>query len=91
MAHVDRCDAVRAEPSDEIVQLLRLVLRQAARGLVEDDDAGAAAYGNGDLQHLLLAGRKIADPSAGVHDRTDHREHLFRAPPHSGDGEESSF
>ncbi len=60
MAHIDRGDAVGAQPPNQVVELFRFVLRQAARGLVKDDDPGAAADSNRNLQHLLLTGREIA-------------------------------
>ena len=59
--HVTPC---AAQPRDQRVEPLGLVLRQAARRLVEDDDARAAADRRGDL-HASAAGRWSARRRAG--------------------------
>ena len=82
--HVDRGDALFAQPHDQLVQPVGLVLRQAARRLVEDDDAGAAADRRRDLHHLLLADGQLADDSMDVDVGADGREHLARRLAHPG-------
>ena len=73
VADVDHRDAGLAQPSDQLVQLLRLVLREAARRLVEDDDARAASDRGGDLEHLLLAGAQLVDLPVHVDRGADGR------------------
>ena len=80
---VDARHAARFELRDQLVQSFGFELAQAARRLVEDDDAGAAADGHGDLNDLLLRDRQLAEPARDIQVRADRREHLLRA---SGDG-----
>ena len=63
---VDAGDAALAQAPHERVQPVGLVLRQAAGRLVEDDHARAAADRGGDLHHLLLAERQLADRAMHV-------------------------
>ena len=85
VADVDRRSRPRARRRPmQLVELLGLVLRQAARRLVEDDDARAAADGGGDLHHLLLrrpsarrpAGARRCGASIAAEHRSARRSHL---------------
>ena len=77
-----RGDALAADSRDELVEFFGLVLRQAARRLVEDDDPRAAADGRRDLDHLLLPDRQLADRAADVDLGAGRGQSFFRAPPH---------
>ena len=79
---VDAGDAALAQAAHERVQPIGLVLRQAAGRLVEDDHARAAADGGGDLHHLLLAERQLAD-AGGARRCRPRRPHLPRSRPAS--------
>ena len=65
------------------------MLRQAAGGLVKDDDLGAGADGGRDLQHLLLAGGQIADALPDIELSSNGRQHLFGLLPHRARIEQS--
>src|SRR5215210_1886298 len=54
VADIDARDTLLAQPADQPVERVRLVLRQAAGRLVEHDDPGTAPDRRGNLQHLLL-------------------------------------
>ena len=58
-------------------QPFRLLRGQGGRGLVEDQNAGAADQGLHDLQALLLADRQVADPGVGEQIQS---EALFNLP-----------
>ena len=80
MRDVDARHAARLEPSDQLIQPIRLDLAQAARRLVEHDDARASADGDGDLHDLLLRDRQLAQPARDVDVRADLGEHRGGAP-----------
>ena len=61
VADVDARDAALAKSADDRVEAFGLVLRQAARGLVEHDQAGTLTDRRRDLQHLLLANGQRPD------------------------------
>src|SRR5262245_2741566 len=90
MAYIDRRHASIAEPADELVESLGFMLRQAARRLIKDDDPGTGADGGRDLQHLLLAGRELADAAADVNLRADDGQHRLGLLPHRAPVEESA-
>jgi hypothetical protein len=90
VADVNRGDTLRTKSRDELVQPLSLVLREAARGLVEHDDARASADRRCDLQHLLLPGRQLPDALAHVQLCANRREHGLRTRPHLGPGEKTA-
>jgi hypothetical protein len=75
----------------QVVQLLGLVLRQAAGRLVEDNDAGTAAHRRSDLQHLLLRRCEDADLAPYVDRCTDRGKHLFGTFGHRALRNEPSF
>ena len=66
MRDVDARHAARLEPVDQHVQPIRFGLTEAARRLVEHDDARAAADRDGDLHDLLLRDRQLAEPARDV-------------------------
>ena len=76
MRDVDARHAARFEPIDQLVQPIGFGLAQAARRLVEDDDPRAAADRRGDLHHLLLRDRQLAEPARDVELGADLGEHL---------------
>ena len=78
MRHVDARHVARFQIVDQRVETLGLHLAQAARRLVEDDDARSAADGNGDLHHLLLRDRQLAESSRHVEVGADRCQHLAR-------------
>jgi hypothetical protein len=51
----------RAELADDREEPAHLAVGEAAGGFVEGDDAGAAREGFGDLDHLALAEREVAE------------------------------
>ena len=67
---------------DDRVEPLGLVLRQAARRLVEHDQPRALPDGGRDLQHLLLADGQRRRRPRDVERDVDRREHRLRASPH---------
>ncbi len=63
---VDDADALGAESRDDAVQALGIGGREHRRRLVEDDDADLLRQGLGDLDHLLVGDREVADRTARV-------------------------
>ncbi len=88
MADVDARHAALLEPPDQAVQTLGIVLRQAARRLVEDDEVRALPDRRRDLENLLLPYRQLTNGTPHVERRLDGREHRFRAAPHLAFGNE---
>ena len=64
------------------------MFRQAARRFVKDDHAGAPADGRGNLEHLLLGDRELADGPIDVERGVDDRQHPAGPAPHLGRGHE---
>jgi hypothetical protein len=90
VADVDAGDAAGPQPSDQRVEPIGLVLRQAARRLVEDDQLCALPDRRRDLQHLLLADGQVRNGALDVERNADLDQHCGRAPAHLGAREESA-
>ena len=82
MRDVDTRHATLLEALDQLEQPLRFRLTEAARRFVEHDDARAAADRRGDLHHLTLPDRQLAERLPDVHPRAGLRQQRFGAPPH---------
>ena len=90
VADVDARHATVAQPADKRIQTLGFVLRQAARRLIEDDEARALADRRRDLQHLLLTDGQRANRARHVERGVDRRQHRFRAASHLAPGNKTS-
>ena len=90
MADVDRRHTSIAKTADELIQLFRFMLRQAARRLVKNDDLRSGADRGRDLQHLLLTGGELADSALDVDVSLDRAKHRLGLAPHSALIEESA-
>ena len=79
MRDVEARHAACFEPVDQDIEALGFHPAQAAGGLVEHDDAGAMAHGDGDLHQLLLCERQLADAPRDVEAGADLGEHRLGA------------
>ena len=78
VADVDNRDALRAQPTDNLEQTLRLARRQRRRRFVKDDKAGLSGQRFGDLDKLTFALRKPHDRRGGRDLQVDEIERLLR-------------
>ncbi len=88
MRHVDGRHALFLQPLDQFKQVLGFRLRQAARRLVENQDARAMRHRGGDLDKLLLADGQLADQPGRIDLRLDGAKIFPRPTPHFAAGDE---
>ncbi len=79
---VDAGHASCPQPRDQRVEPVGFMLRQAARRLVEDDQARALADGGSDLDELLLADGQVGDGPLDIEHHVDGAQHGFGAMTH---------
>jgi hypothetical protein len=83
MADVDDRDALAVQAPDQREELIGLAAREIARGLVEDQEAGAAHGGAGGRHELLLPDGQRTQGRAGRQVKADLVEDRLR-PAHHG-------
>ncbi len=85
---VDDPDPFGAEPGDDAMQALGIAGREDGGRLVEDDDANLLGERLGDLDHLLVRDREVADRAPRVDVEPEPVEEVARAAVHAGPGDD---